>query len=154
MTTSPSAPNDPEPLQRDPTQWKTGDEPMTAAQRSYLATLAEAAGEPAPTDLTKAEAAQRIEALRQKTGREPAPEAGATPSSTASAAPPLKAPDDWTTGDEPMTAAQRAYLHTLSRDAGEPFEEDLTKAQASQRIDDLRRKTGRTAAADTDLDSA
>ncbi len=57
-------------LQRDPDDWKTGDEPMTAAQRSYLNTLASEAGEEVDDDnLTKAEAAKRIEALQEKTGR-------------------------------------------------------------------------------------
>ena len=49
-----------------------------------------------------------------------------------------KDPDEWKTGDEPMTAAQRSYLETLSREIGEPFEETLTKAEASKRIDALR----------------
>ncbi len=56
-------------LKRDPDQWKTGDEPMTAAQRSYLQTLATEANEEAPGNLTKAEAAKRIDALQKKTGR-------------------------------------------------------------------------------------
>jgi hypothetical protein len=56
-------------LNRNPDQWKTGDEPMTAAQRSYLHTLATEAGEEAPKNFTKAEAAKRIEALQKKTGR-------------------------------------------------------------------------------------
>ena len=54
-----------------------------------------------------------------------------------------KDPDDWTTGDEPMTGAQASYLETLSREAGEPFDQGLSKADASKRIDELRRKTGR-----------
>ncbi len=60
-------------LKRDPREWKTGDEPMTAAQRSYLETLATEAGEhfDADEELTKAEAALRIEALQRKTGRGP-----------------------------------------------------------------------------------
>jgi hypothetical protein len=32
-------------LQRDPDEWKTGDEPMTEAQRSYLTTLSGETGE-------------------------------------------------------------------------------------------------------------
>ncbi len=60
-------------LNRDPREWKTGDEPMTAAQRSYLQTLATEAGEhfDADEELTKAEAALRIEALQRRTGRGP-----------------------------------------------------------------------------------
>jgi hypothetical protein len=54
---------------RDPDEWVTGDEEMTAAQRSYLQTLAEEAGEEVDTNLTKAEASKRIEELQQKTGR-------------------------------------------------------------------------------------
>ncbi len=55
----------------------------------------------------------------------------------------LKDPDEWTTGDEPMTGAQESYLHTLATEAGEEVEEDLTKAEASKKIDELRDKTGR-----------
>jgi hypothetical protein len=55
----------------------------------------------------------------------------------------IKDPDDWTTGDEPMTGAQESYLHTLASEAGEQVESDLTKAEASKRIDELQDKTGR-----------
>lgn len=55
----------------------------------------------------------------------------------------IKDPEDWSTGDEPMTGAQQSYLHTLASEAGETVEEDLTKAEASKRIDDLQEKTGR-----------
>ncbi len=55
----------------------------------------------------------------------------------------IKDPDDWTTGDEPMTGAQRSYLKTLADEAGEQADDDLTKAEASKRIEDLRAKTGR-----------
>jgi Protein of unknown function (DUF3072) len=55
----------------------------------------------------------------------------------------LKDPDQWTTGDEPMTGAQESYLNTLATEAGEEVEQDLTKAEASKRIDELREKTGR-----------
>ena len=55
----------------------------------------------------------------------------------------IKDPEDWTTGDEPMTGAQRSYLKTLSEEAKEPFDENLTKAQASKRIEELQQKTGR-----------
>jgi hypothetical protein len=56
-----------------------------------------------------------------------------------------KDPQDWVTGDEPMTGAQRSYLKTLSEEAKEEFDESLTKAQASRRIDELQEKTGRGA---------
>lgn len=57
----------------------------------------------------------------------------------------IKNPDDWTTGDEQMTGAQRSYLKTLSEEAKVDFDENLTKAEASKRIDELRQKTGRGA---------
>jgi hypothetical protein len=56
-----------------------------------------------------------------------------------------KDPADWTTGDEPMTGAQASYLKTLSEEADAPFEDDLTKADASRRIDELQQATGRGA---------
>jgi len=59
----------------------------------------------------------------------------------------IKDPKDWTTGDEPMTGAQRSYLSTLSEEAKEDFDENLTKAEASVRIEELQKKTGRGAAA-------
>jgi hypothetical protein len=54
-----------------------------------------------------------------------------------------KDPDEWTTGEEPMTDAQASYLKTLSDEAGEPAPEGLTKADASKRIDELQERTGR-----------
>jgi len=57
-----------------------------------------------------------------------------------------KDPQDWVTGDEAMTGAQASYLKTLSEEAKEDFDERLTKAQASQRIEELQAKTGRGAA--------
>ncbi|HVT06454.1 MAG TPA: DUF3072 domain-containing protein [Polyangia bacterium] len=54
-----------------------------------------------------------------------------------------KDPDDWVTGDEPMTGAQGSYLKTLSEEAHEAFDPNLTKADASKRIDELQAKTGR-----------
>lgn len=55
----------------------------------------------------------------------------------------IKDPEEWTTGDEPMTGAQRSYLKTLSDEAKEEFDENLTKAEASKRIEELQQKTGR-----------
>jgi hypothetical protein len=55
----------------------------------------------------------------------------------------IKDPDDWTTGDEKMTGAQHSYLTTLCAEAGEEFNERLTKAEASKRIEELQQKTGR-----------
>jgi hypothetical protein len=55
-----------------------------------------------------------------------------------------KAPDDWVSGDEPMTDAQASYLQTLSEQAQQPLtlRKDLTKAEASKLIDEMRKKAG------------
>jgi hypothetical protein len=55
----------------------------------------------------------------------------------------IKDPEDWVTGDEEMTGAQRSYLQTLCEEAGEEFDPNLTKAEASKRIDELQQQTGR-----------
>ena len=54
-----------------------------------------------------------------------------------------KDPDNWVTGDQSMTGAQASYLKTLSEEAGEEFDDSLTKAEASKKIDALQDKTGR-----------
>ena len=54
-----------------------------------------------------------------------------------------KNPENWTTGDEAMTGAQKSYLMTLCEEAGVDFDDSLTKAEASIRIDELQEKTGR-----------
>ena len=54
-----------------------------------------------------------------------------------------KDPHDWVTGDETMTGAQASYLKTLSEEAGEAFDASLSKADASMKIDELQKKTGR-----------
>ena len=70
---------------------------------------------------------------------EPNPKADPDPTSNTE-----KNPDDWTTGGEPMTGAQASYLKTLSEQAHDPdaFDDGLTKAEASKRIDALREKVG------------
>jgi hypothetical protein len=55
----------------------------------------------------------------------------------------IKDPEEWVTGDEPMTGAQDSYVHTLARQAGEEVEETMTKAQASEKIEELQARTGR-----------
>jgi hypothetical protein len=58
---------------------------------------------------------------------------------------PQRDPDEWKTGDEPMTDAQRSYLETLCRETGEEFDDTLSKADASKRIDELRERSPRLA---------
>ncbi len=66
------------------------------------------------------------------------------PNSAPASPNPAKDPDDWVTGDEPMTGPQASYLSTLAQEAGEDLpEEGLTKAEASRRIEELQERTGR-----------
>jgi len=58
---------------------------------------------------------------------------------------PEKDTSDWVTGDEPMTGPQRSYVHTLAQEARRDVPDDMTKAQASELIDELRQQTGRDA---------
>jgi hypothetical protein len=55
----------------------------------------------------------------------------------------IKDPDEWVTGDERMTGAQRSYLHTLAREAGEEVPDEMTKRDAAKRIEELQERTGR-----------
>ncbi len=60
---------------------------------------------------------------------------------------PAKDPEDWVTGDEPMTGPQKSYLQTLAREAGREVDLDaLSKADASKLIDELQVVSGRGAA--------
>ena len=54
-----------------------------------------------------------------------------------------KDPDDWTTGDEPMTGAQGSYLKTLCEETGETFNDKLTKGDASKMIDEQQGRSKR-----------
>ena len=69
------------------------------------------------------------------TGRSPKQDAG--PGNAA------KEPEAWVTGDEPMTAAQASYLQTLCEETGEEMDPNLSKAEASKRIDELKKRDPR-----------
>ena len=53
-----------------------------------------------------------------------------------------KSPQDWKTGDDPATPAQQSHLESLAQQTGEKVPEDLSKAEASEKIDELRNKAG------------
>jgi hypothetical protein len=48
-----------------------------------------------------------------------------------------KDPEEWVSGDEPMTGAHASYLKTLTEQTNRPemFAQGLSKAEASKRID-------------------
>jgi Protein of unknown function (DUF3072) len=75
--------------------------------------------------------------MRPQSGSEANPKIDPAPQSNTE-----KEPDDWVSGDDPMTGAQASYLKTLSEEGGEPerFQADLTKAEASKLIDALKAK--------------
>ena len=54
-----------------------------------------------------------------------------------------KDPEDWVTGDEPMTGAQASYLKTLCEETAVEFDPNLTKAKASEMIDELKGRSPR-----------
>jgi len=101
-----------------------------------------AAPEADETDQTTAPAASP--APDQSQGTPPAGETlgGERPDSSNTAS---KDPEQWVTGDEPITGPQASYLDTLAREAGEELPADMTKAEASEHIDRLQQKTGRGA---------
>lgn len=131
---------------KDPDDWTTGNEPMTGAQKSYLETLN--GGKPLDENLTKAEASKRIEELKGQTDNIHEQPAGSNDANANA----IRDPDDWKTGGERMTGAQRSYLKTLTDEAGEEFDENITKGEAAKQIDELQRKTGR--GVDTNLPSS
>lgn len=124
---------------KDPNEWTTGSEPMTGAQKSYLKTLSDSAGVEFNENMTKAETAIKIDELQKKSlGKNPnSSEDNKGYENT------VKDPNDWKTGDEEMTGAQRSYLKTLTDEAGEEFKDNITKAEASKKIDEMQKKTGR-----------
>ena len=95
-------------------------------------------------NITKQSESTRPESTAPSTGTDTSEETlggpRPDPANTAS-----KDPSEWVTGDEPMTGPQRSYLDTLAREAGQELPADLTKAEASQHIDELQQATGRGA---------
>ncbi len=122
---------------KDPEHWTTGNEPMTKTQREYLQTLMEIHGEPFDENLTKSQAAELIDAKKQNIGVSNTGDVQDNLFET------LKDPDNWRTGDEPATGAQLSYLQTLATEAGEQVDLNLSKAEASKKIDLLQQRTGR-----------
>lgn len=92
-------------------------------------------------------AAERKVEAKQVEARDVEPDAAENPKMAPSgeASNQIKDPADWVSGHEPMTGAQASYLKTLSEQAHEPevFSPDLDKAEASRRIDELKRETGK-----------
>lgn len=112
---------------KNPEDWSTGNEPATQAQLQFLQSLGHTES---GQNLTKAEASKLIDSLRQQ-----------QPSNNTNQN--IKNPEDWNTGDQPATGAQKSYLNTLANEAGEEIDPNVTKAEASEKIETLQKKTGR-----------
>jgi hypothetical protein len=122
----------PKPLERPPEEWKSGDEPMTEAQASFLKRLSEEAGEPFDPKLSKAAASRRIDELRSRDG------ASTRPSSRRKTRKPAGGPrPEEETGEDRMSEAQAAYLKELAGEEGGEFDPGLTKEEAARRIGEL-----------------
>ena len=117
--------------QRPPEEWKSGSEPMTEAQASYLKRLSDDAGEAFDPSLSKADASRRIDELRSRgDSKASAPRRrGRRPSAGATEGQPAD-------GDR-MTPAQSAYLKELAAEEGGDFAPDLSKEEAARRIGEL-----------------
>ncbi len=116
---------------RPPEEWKSGDEPMTESQASFLTRLTSEAGEPFDATLSKAAASRRIdELLSRGKGSARGTGAGRRAPTRTPKRPPL-------TGEEPMSDAQAAYLKELAEEEGGEFEPGLSKEQAARRIGEL-----------------
>jgi len=116
---------------RPPEEWKSGDEPMTESQASFLKRLTSDAGEPFDASLSKAAASRRIDELLSR-GKGSARGTGGgrrAPTRTPKQPPP--------TGEEAMSDAQAAYLKELAEEEGGEFEPGLSKEQAARRIGEL-----------------
>jgi hypothetical protein len=122
----------PKPLERPPEEWKSGDEPMTEAQASFLKRLSENAGEAFDPNLSKAAASLRIDELRSRNDGAARP-AGGRRTRKAAAPARAEAPAD----DDRMSNAQAAYLKELADEEGGEFDPELSKEDAARRIGEL-----------------
>jgi hypothetical protein len=122
-------------IKQDPSTWKTGDQPMTQAQRNYLKKLSHVVCDELKHELTKAEASRRIDQLSHMND------------DTESKQDSPPAENDTQAGSA-MTEAQSAYLTALTQKTGETFDPQLTKGEASRKIDELRNKSHEHRSAD------
>jgi hypothetical protein len=118
----------------NPQQWTTGDDAPTERQTSFIQTLAAQKGvQVDPTSMTKGEVSAKINELKSKE----------TQSSDATAGEPIQDPKTWATRDDPATGKQIGYIAVMAKKAGEEVpSETLGKSEASQKIEDLKKKTG------------
>lgn len=117
-----------------PGQWATGSEAPTSKQTSFLQTLAASKNADIdPSNMNKSEASKAIDDLKNSETKNPDAEAGA----------PIQDPKSWATGDDPATGKQMGYIAVMAQKAGEQKPaEGMGKTEASQKIEELKGKTG------------
>lgn len=118
----------------NPSSWTTGTEPPTQKQTSFIQTLAAEKGvEVDANDLNKGNASAKINELKNMDTSNP----------SATADEPIQDPKSWSTGDEPATGKQTGYIAVMAKEAGEePPKGEMGKSEASQKIGELKEKTG------------
>lgn len=118
----------------NPSGWTTGDDAPTQKQTSFIQTLAKEKGvEVEANQLNKSDASAKINELKNMDTANPGATAGE----------PIQDPKGWATGDDPATGKQTGYIAVMAKEAGEaPPKENMGKTEASQRIGELKEKTG------------
>lgn len=118
----------------NPSQWATGADAPTEKQKAFLSTLASSKHAPDvnPSSMNKSEASQKINELKDKP----------TQDSDAAAGQPIQDPSTWSTGDDKATGKQMGYVAVMAKKAGEEVPGQMGKSEASQKIGELKGKTG------------
>jgi hypothetical protein len=119
----------------NPQSWTTGDDAPTEKQTSFIQTLAAEKGvQVDPTSMNKGEASAKINELKAKDTQNP----------DATAGEPIQDSKTWATGDDPATGKQMGYIAVMAKKLGEevPNEKGMGKGEASQKIEDLKKRTG------------
>ncbi|KAL8789923.1 MAG: hypothetical protein Q9195_006584 [Heterodermia aff. obscurata] len=117
----------------NPSQWTTGSDPPTEKQKSFLSTLAASKNADVdPSSLNKSEASQKIDELKHQE----------TVNADAGAGQPIQDPKGWATGDEPATGKQMGYVAVMAKEVGEEVPGKMGKSEASERIGELKGRTG------------
>ncbi|KAL8719899.1 MAG: hypothetical protein Q9225_003158 [Loekoesia sp. 1 TL-2023] len=118
----------------NPSQWTTGSDAPTEKQKSFISTLASSKGasDVDPSSLNKSEASAKINELKEQP----------TQNANASAGQPIQDPSTWSTGDDKATGKQMGYVAVMAKKAGESVPNEMGKTEASQKIEELKGKTG------------
>lgn len=127
-----------------PESWTTGADRPTEKQTAFLATLAKQKGvEVDATHLNKSDTSAKIDELKNSADHSNSGSAPGT-NTTAPAGPPIQDPESWSTGGEQATGKQTGYIAVMAKEAGEegPPREGMSKTEASERIEELKGKTG------------